>query len=648
MLEDISMQTFSLTENNIIENGSKKEKNNILDEIYDVIHDTSSLIDELDKIIYNISNSFSKNIENLLNKIHQNLIIDNESYQKKEEYKNIIETIEKTMDEIKKICNVYEENKNKIGKIEEESWEKIIFLFDKIMILKNVKNNIDEKNENNMNDKKELQKKESSFLYKIKSGSIDLKSFNLFDILDNDNDNNNNYENADYPRLLRQNWQEICYIYDDYDIHDIKYIIKAIGFKGDQKAKFGYHKLSSKAKYEILSFYIDDTKSEYNYLNEKKIVQFDIDLSNLETNKVHIIYKQFFDYDALPADKIEKEKKLYRRRIYGLKNCFLVGQKCKYSLRLKGTFEIVDFNNYFLKRNRKNLNEKEYFWEGILPSEGKITKITFSKSSVNYYFNATNRFYLNNTTQTNVINISILFLGGNNEIIKIDATSPQTQNIILAEEKRKYIIDFGISNNNQYEFIQKGELKTKCKGAWDIDLTDEQIDNMIPMIDKLCIEQLKNIAENIIEEFDKNNKNSDYEFLDFMKIALWVHKNIKYDLNYSGRRDLTPIDVYKMRVGVCHHYTILCNALLYSLGYKVIFISGFCCDKISDDYINTGGHAWSLIKINNKWYPIDSTWGIISGKLPVSHVFGRFGPPRIINGRNVGSGKTEVKFKYNS
>ena len=34
------------------------------------------------------------------------------------------------------------------------------------------------------------------------------------------------------------------------------YIIKAIGLKGDQKAKFGYHKLSSKAKYEILSFFL--------------------------------------------------------------------------------------------------------------------------------------------------------------------------------------------------------------------------------------------------------------------------------------------------------------------------------------------------------------------------------------------------------
>ena len=124
----------------------------------------------------------------------------------------------------------------------------------------------------------------------------------------------NNYKNADYPRLLRQNWQEICYIYDDYDIHDIKYIIKAIGFKGDQKAKIDYLGLPLKAKHEILSLYIDGMKSKYKYLDKMNVIEFDIDLSNLETKKVHIIYKQFFDYDALPADKIELEKKLLRRK----------------------------------------------------------------------------------------------------------------------------------------------------------------------------------------------------------------------------------------------------------------------------------------------------------------------------------------------
>ena len=36
-------------------------------------------------------------------------------------------------------------------------------------------------------------------------------------------------------------------------------------------------------------------------------------------------------------------------------------------------------------------------------------------------------------------------------------------------------------------------------------------------------------------------------------------------------------------------------------------------------------HAWSLIKIDGKWLPFDATWGIFSGKLPVTHVFKKFG-----------------------
>ena len=29
--------------------------------------------------------------------------------------------------------------------------------------------------------------------------------------------------------LIRKNWNEICYVYDDYDIHDVNYEIKAVG-----------------------------------------------------------------------------------------------------------------------------------------------------------------------------------------------------------------------------------------------------------------------------------------------------------------------------------------------------------------------------------------------------------------------------------
>ena len=35
-----------------------------------------------------------------------------------------------------------------------------------------------------------------------------------------------------------------------------------------------------------------------------------------------------------------------------------------------------------------------------------------------------------------------------------------------------------------------------------------------------------------------------------MKISLCVNKNIEYDLNFSGRDDLTPIDIHNLKVGV--------------------------------------------------------------------------------------------------
>ena len=90
---------------------------------------------------------------------------------------------------------------------------------------------------------------------------------------------------------------------------------------------------------------------------------------------------------------------------------------------------------------------------------------------------------------------------------------------------------------------------------------------------------MRKIAKKIINEFDKENKDSDFEFLDYMKIGLWVYKNIKYDFQYNGQNQYSAMDIYKMRAGVCHHFTVLSNALLYALGYKVIYISGYACKK---------------------------------------------------------------------
>ena len=107
---------------------------------------------------------------------------------------------------------------------------------------------------------------------------------------------------------------------------------------------------------------------------------------------------------------------------------------------------------------------------------------------------------------------------------------------------------------------------------------------------------------------------------DVAKIGKWVKNNVKYNINYSGRSEITATDTINNLEGVCEHITLLYNALVYSLGYKVIYVSGYVIDK-KDYFVKDDGHAWSLIKIGEKWLPFDATWGIFSGKLPISHIF---------------------------
>ena len=147
---------------------------------------------------------------------------------------------------------------------------------------------------------------------------------------------------------------------------------------------------------------------------------------------------------------------------------------------------------------------------------------------------------------------------------------------------------------------------------------------MIPEEDKKNKNQLKKIAIQIINEFDESHKDSDFEYLDYMKIGLWVYNNINYDYEYSGKK-ISAIEIYNIKKGVCAHFTRLSNALLYALGYQVIYTTGYYCENRATFNTKTA-HAYSLIKLENgKWYPFDATWGIFTGKLHVGHIFRMLG-----------------------
>jgi hypothetical protein len=62
-----------------------------------------------------------------------------------------------------------------------------------------------------------------SMLLSIKDFSKAKDIFNSMYLFKNEKEEN--YTTQD---LLRKNWKEICYIYDEYDIHDINYELKAV------------------------------------------------------------------------------------------------------------------------------------------------------------------------------------------------------------------------------------------------------------------------------------------------------------------------------------------------------------------------------------------------------------------------------------
>ena len=100
-----------------------------------------------------------------------------------------------------------------------------------------------------------------------------------------------------------------------------------------------------------------------------------------------------------------------------------------------------------------------------------------------------------------------------------------------------------------------------------------------------------------------------------------MKKNIKYDISYGGKQ-MSIEEILTKRIGVCEHFTQLYNALLHSINIPAVFVGGYAFNN-ENSFKNPkfSTHAWSLVKINSKWIPLDPTWGLFEGKLPVSHVF---------------------------
>ena len=614
--------------NQLIDNDNKNLK---LKDYNNLFETASNKLFELDNILLENKDKYGPDIEYNLTNIQMNInSLNNDENKNEINFKNKCEEIDQIIEAIKKIYNDFEKNKIKFdikNKSMEEEMKNLKNLHNEEIIKQNKKKEENAKknekkqdggqNGKNTNDKGKKKLLGQSLLYKAKDANKKLDIFKTINVFQKKDELEEDLEES---KLLRKNYHEICYVYDDYDIHDIYYTLKAVVLANYGKFSLANFYFNGTNKIEIQEFDLDDIPSEYK-LENNIILSFKIELYDMQSLKVHMKYKEIRDSNIINTQG-KKQSKIYRTDEYGLDNT-LSGANAKYSLILKGNDVIVNFEDYFLIRNTENNVDVEYMWGGIVPPQGKMTKITFSKREANWSFERVIKFHSNSFIKKTKFYIPVEFVGGNNEIIKITPLSSQANEIILDDKKRQYIIKFTNTKHKKAELIIKGEFKNLCTNDWNVDLTDKEIEKLMPEEDVKDKEQLKKIAKKIIEEFDKENKDSDFEYLDYMKIGLWIKKNIKYSYGSIGKK-CSALKIYKMKAGVAYHYTRLCNALLYSLGYKVLYASGYYC-KSGNKFDQYNIHAFSLINLqDNKWHPFDVTYGIFTGKLHVGYVFRMF------------------------
>ena len=398
-------------------------------------------------------------------------------------------------------------------------------------------------------------------------------------------------------QLLKADWTEIAKITEDGGQEvDINFTLIAVGLSPNifySSWSYGFDLLS---EITILLTEINGQKSDANF--DGHSLTFKIKLYNGNKLPIHIKYK------SMRKDV----NKYYNTNFVGLSSS-MSGRHAKYTLYIPQNFVVVTFEkNIFINRGNG-----KYSWNGVVPEGGLETQVKISPKIAKWKVNLFGGIKSYQNIKKTTFYTYKGFHKGNNKVIEYNIRSPNSNKIdgtIIKENGDNIEVLFENLNTKEGFLEQKITFENRSEGSWECDkepkIPEDQIKN-----NKI----LKNLAQKIIKE----NKN---KIPDYVKIGEWVYKNMKYKLSYSGKK-LTAIQILECKTGVCEHYTILYNALLNSINIPAIYCGGNAINELKGDD-DDGAHCWSIVKVNGKWLPMDATWNIFTGNIPISHLFGHF------------------------
>ncbi|MDR2402055.1 MAG: transglutaminase domain-containing protein [Cytophagales bacterium] len=321
--------------------------------------------------------------------------------------------------------------------------------------------------------------------------------------------------------------------------------------------------------------------------------QLDIDigkLSDQQTAKIKINYNTKYDKSCRDVNFIKRDFVSVPE--------YAKGAKVKLMVKIPKDFVVYSDLNFF-KKNKNGFLE----WEGVLQSRfGEEIGICLKEAS--WKLNTVVSLFSENIIKDPCLRINLLYAGGNNHINNFFVT--------CNGEKIKYKIndeDIIVNPKSTNSCFQKYEFKAEINNCY----KDYFFDNSLISHDEIPTDETTDFSQ-IVKNILSENKS---KIPVYVKICRWVNKYLQYDLKMAGKKIGVESIIAKRR-GVCEHYAVLFKRLMQELKIPCLIVSGLAYSLTYKKFIP---HAWNVIFIDNKWIPLDPTWNISSGIVPVSHIF---------------------------
>lgn len=379
--------------------------------------------------------------------------------------------------------------------------------------------------------------------------------------------------------------------------------------------------------------------SEWRYIFDKrlKVEVFDARVVGREyktsfgNNELRFEFGKAFDGDAMEFEfkytQFNDDDINYSRQEYVSLPPFAEGAEGVLVVEVPDSLAVYSLNPKFEQ------NANVYSWKGKVPEGGIYDFFALTLKKATWKVEVLSEVKGKENFSKFDMKIPLYFKNGNNIVEDYNILAnynPEYVKIIETEDSIEANFD-GINGS-----ITQLMVKSTVKNDFDNRVWIKLNPNKYLNID----EKLARDLNNTVYQIQLNSKKQQPLYI---TLAEWVHDYIEYDSSYVGK-EMDSIKILSEGKGVCAHYAKLYNDLLRTSGIPSVVVSGVSYDTEKKKFED---HAWNLVYVNGEWISIDPTWGLYSGKLPVSHIFFYFGERNVIDyivyGVSINDFSAEVK-----